>query len=297
MSEMKKYTDIIRLGHKSTVDVLKKGDYISITEKLDGANASFRLNDEGNSVDAFSRRQVVDEENTLRGFYQWTRRNVNHELLNSKYIYFGEWLVSHKIAYKPEFYGNFYLFSVYDIELQEYLSDEVVKSEANKSNIKTVPYIYEGEYISFEHLLTFVGQSDMAIDKGEGIVVKNLNYKDRNEKQVFVKLVTDEFRETQKQKAPKDPNRPLTIEQEFVDMCLTTARVDKLLHKLVDEGILEEGYGIEEMGLILKNMGNRVYEDIMNEESDSLPDNYDIQLLRKTIGSRLPKIIKDIISK
>ena len=39
--EQKKYQDITRLGHKSTIGVLGEGDNIVIQEKLDGANASF----------------------------------------------------------------------------------------------------------------------------------------------------------------------------------------------------------------------------------------------------------------
>ena len=46
MKEIKKYTDVVRYGKSSTEDVLNKGDYISITEKIDGANASFRIDDE-----------------------------------------------------------------------------------------------------------------------------------------------------------------------------------------------------------------------------------------------------------
>jgi hypothetical protein len=295
MGEIKKYTDIVRLGHKSTENVLNVGDCITITEKLDGANASFILNESG-SVDAFSRKQQISEENTLRGYFGWINENVSPELLNPKYRYYGEWLCSHKIQYRPEFYQNFYMFNVYDEELGEYLSDEIMKAEAMRLGIKTVPYLYEGEYISFEHLLTFVGVSDMALDKGEGIVVKNVKYKNRYGCQMFVKLVTDEFREIQRQKAPRDPNRELNLEQEFVNMCLTTARVDKLLHKLIDDGILDMDYGIEDMGTILKNLGSQVYEDIIKEESDSLPENYEVQLLRKAIGGRLPKIVKEIIS-
>lgn len=295
MSEIKKYTDIVRLGHKTTVGVLNEGDYITITEKIDGANSSFILN-ENNEVDCFSRNTQVDENNTLRGFYGWVKENVKPELLNPKYRYFGEWLVSHKIQYKPEFYQNFYLFNVYDEEKEEYLSDDVMRSEAERLGIKTVPLIYEGQYISFEHLMQFVGKSDMAVNFGEGIVVKNVNYKDRYGKQCFVKLVHEDFIEVQKQKAPKDTNRPITVEQEFINICLTKARVDKLLHKLVYEGILEENFGIEDMGNILKNLGGKIYEDIMKEESDSLPENYEIQLLRKAIGSKLPQIVKDIIN-
>lgn len=43
--EQKKYHSIIRYGHKSTQDVLNKGDKIIIQEKIDGANASFAVID------------------------------------------------------------------------------------------------------------------------------------------------------------------------------------------------------------------------------------------------------------
>ena len=295
MSEIEKYTDVVRLGHRSTEGVLKEGDYITITEKIDGANTSFVLNENG-EIDCFSRNNQVTLGNTLRGYYNWVRQNIKAELLNPKYRYFGEWLVSHKIQYKPEYYQNFYLFNVYDEESQEYLIDTIMRSEAARLGIKTVPLFYEGEYISFDHLMSFVGQSEMAVDFGEGVVAKNVDYKDRYGHQMFVKLVHADFIEVQKQKAPKDPNKPVTIEQEFVNMCLTKARVDKLLHKLVDEGIIDKDFGIEDMGVILKNLGSRVYEDILKEENDSLPENYEVQVLRKAIGSKLPLIVKEIIN-
>jgi len=293
MGEIKKYTDVVRLGHRSTVGVLNEGDFITVTEKLDGANASFKLN-EDNQVDGFSRNTPVDETNTLRGYHTWLKE-IKPEQLNLRYRYYGEWLVSHKIQYKPEYYQRFYLFNVYDDELQEYLSEEIMRNEALRLNINTVPLIYEGQYISFEHLMEFVGKSDMAVNFGEGIVVKNVNYRDKYGHQCFVKLVHEDFIEVQKQKAPKDPNRPVTPEQEFANMCVTKARIDKMLHKLVDEGILESDFGIEDMRLILSNLGTRIYEDILKEENDSLPEGYEVQALRKAIGSKIPQIVKEII--
>jgi len=295
MGEIKKYTDIIRLGHNSTIGVLNEGDYITITEKIDGANASFVLN-ENKEIDCFSRESQVTEKETLRGYYGWIKENINPQLLNPQYRYFGEYLCSHKVKYKPEFYQKLYLFNIYDEESQEYLSDDIMRNEAERLGIKTVPLLYEGKYISFEHLMSFVGKSDMALEYGEGIVVKNVKYKNKYGRQVFVKLVHADFIEIQKQRPPKDPNKPLTAEQEFINMCLTKARVEKLLHKLVDEGVIEEGFGLEEMSIILKNLGNRVYEDIIKEESEYLPENYDVFLLRKAVGSRLPLIIRDIIN-
>lgn len=175
------------------------------------------------------------------------------------------------------------------------LHDDIVKSEAIRLGLNTVPYFYEGKYISFEHLMSFVGKSNLTLepDTGEGIVVKNVNYIDRFGKQMFVKLVSEKFAEVQKQKLPKNPNKDngfiLAIKS-----VLTKARVEKLLYKLLDEQLISEDYGIEDMGILLKLLGNRVYEDIHKEEFEIIKDIED-NLIRRTIGKNLPVILKDIL--
>lgn len=292
MSEMKKYMDIVRLGHKSTVGVLNPGDKIIIQEKIDGANASFKV--ENGIIKAFSRNTELNKENNLRGFYQWTQ-TLNPEDLLEDILYFGEWLVKHKINYPENKLNQFYLYDLYDEEESKYLHFNDVKFEAERLSLNLIPLFYKGEYQSFEHLMEFVGKTQLGGEVGEGIVVKNVDFVNRYGNQLFVKLVSDDFRETQKQKAPKDPNRAETPEDEFVNMCLTKARVDKLLHKLVDEGILEEEFGIEDMGIILRNLGSRIFEDILKEEKDSLPEEYKENVIRKSIGRKLPLIVKGIL--
>lgn len=289
MDKQIKYLDIVRLGHKTTVGVLNVGDMILIQEKLDGANASFKRN--GDIVEAFSRNTQLSPENNLRGFYEWTQTLDPSELLDGV-IYFGEWLVKHKLDYGVNA-NQFYLFDIYNEFLAEYVDFSMVKDESKRLNLNLIPLFYEGEYVSFDHLQTFVGKSVLGAE-GEGIVVKNVKYKDNYDKQCFVKLVTDSFREVQKQKAPKDPNFQ-SVEMNFVNECLTKARVDKLLHKLVDENLLDESFGIEDMGTILKHLGNRVYDDIMKEETDSL-ESFEEKDIRKCIGKKLPVIIKSILN-
>lgn len=298
MKEIKKYTDVVRLGKSSTANVVQEGDDISITEKIDGANSSFCSDDTNElGVSSYSHNTPLSEVNRLRGFYDWVINNIvpNKGLLNPNYRYFGEWLVSHKVVYKPEIYNNFYLFSIWDDEKQEYLSDSIVKSEAEKLHIKTVPYFYEGKYISFEHLMSFVGQSELSLtpNTGEGVVVKNVNYKDKYGNQMFVKLVSADFAEVQKQKLPKNPNVDSALMSK-VKSVLTNARIDKLINKLVDEVLLQEDYSIESMGTILKALGSRVFEDIMKEESD-LFINEEEDKIKRIIGKNLPNIVKDIL--
>jgi hypothetical protein len=298
MKEIKKYTDIVRYGKSQTNGVIKEGDYISITEKIDGANASFCVDNENElGVSCYSRNTPLSEENTLRGFYGFIKDKIVpvKDKLNPNYRYFGEWLVSHKVQYKPEAYNKFYLFSIWDEENRMYLLDDIVKYEAQKLELETVAYFYEGEYISFEHLMSFVGKSDITLDPntGEGVVVKNVNYIDNFGNQVFVKLVSEKFAEVQKQKLPKNPNVNLQ-EIQLVKSVLTKVRIDKLIHKLVDEGLLEETYGIEDMGTILRQLGTKVYDDIMKEESDLFKD-YEVGSIKRIIGKNTPTVVKEVL--
>lgn len=297
MKEIKKYTDIIRYGKQETEDVLKKGDYITITEKMDGANASFRI-DETNplGVSCYSRNKPLNAENTLGGFYNWVIDNIVpiKDKLNPNYIYYGEWMNPHKVKYKEEIYKEFYMFSIWDS--YKYLHDDIVKFESKRLNIKTVDYFYEGEFISLEHLMSFVGKSNLTLEPntGEGIVIKNVSYFDKYCKQCFVKLVSDKFTEVKKQKVPKADKSMIEGYVELMSV-LTQARVDKILYKVVDEGIIsDKDICIENMGNILKITNRLVYEDILKEESDIIGE-LDQKEMRKIIGKKLPLIIKDIL--
>lgn len=122
MKEIKRFMSIERYGKPCTQDVIKEGDYITISEKLDGSNSSFCLDVENpTGISCYSRNQILTEENRLRGFYDWILNNIApiKEKLNPNYRYIGEWACSHKIVYKEEVYYNFYLFSVWDDEKQE----------------------------------------------------------------------------------------------------------------------------------------------------------------------------------
>lgn len=296
--EIKKYTDVIRYGKSSTNGVLQEGDIISITEKIDGSNASFRTDETSpTGISCYSRNQPLDEHNTLSGFYNWVVENIIpiQDKLNPNYIYYGEWLVKHKVIYKDDCYKNFYMFSIWDIEKEQYLSDEVVISEAERLGLTTTNYFYIGEYQSFEYLMSFVGKSDMTSEPntGEGIVVKNVSYFDKYNRQMFVKLVSDKFAEVQKQKLPKNPNVDDKVIV-LVKSVLTKPRVEKIMYKLVDEGLLKEDYAIEDMGLILRSLGSKVYDDIMKEESDLFVE-YEEDKIKRICGKNLPNIVKLIL--
>ncbi|NRR00995.1 RNA ligase family protein [Brevibacillus sp. RS1.1] len=297
--EQKKYTDVIRLGHQTTEDIFNEGNFIIIQEKLDGANASFRYDEETNNIRAFSRNMELHEEENLHGFFQWTQQLAKEEIVAGM-VYFGEWLNPHKIKY-PQYEKQFFLFDMYDTVACEYVDFAIVERKAQRLGLHLVPVFYQGEYQGEEHLKSFVGKTALGgrlrdEEIGEGIVVKNADYRDRFGRQLFVKIVTDVFSEVKRLKPPKDPNQPKSGEVLFVEQYVTRARVEKFLYKLIDEGVLEETFGVKDMGAILKNLNLRIQEDLFKEEADSLPDGYDEKELRKAISKVIPLFVKELFS-
>ena len=281
---MKKYDSILRHGKSATHLTLEGSPHIVIQEKIDGANASFQR--VGDEILAFSRNTPLDSENNLRGFYEWTQ-TINPDKLAEGAIYFGEWTAKHKIDY-GENHGKFFLFDVYGIYTEEYLPFGAVELASVNIGIDLIPVFYKGEFQSLEHIQAFIGKSTLG-EFGEGVVVKNYDYRDKYGEQVFTKFVSDEFAEVSKAKKHtiKTNTDPLT---EFINSTLTEARVTKLLHKMVDEGQLNEDYAIEDMGTILKHLGSAVYEDIIKEESDTL-----MKLIKSKVGRAVPNMVKQVL--
>ena len=293
--EQKKYHKIIRYGHKSTQDVLNKGDYIIIQEKIDGANASFAvINGE---LKCWSRNRELNESNTLEGFYEWVQQNVQVQKLLEGVVYFGEWTAQHKVSYEG-YMKQFFLYDIYNLHLEEYVSFSMVRDEAKRLGLQLIPVFFEGEFESFEQLMSYVGRTDLGgklkgKPTGEGIVVKNVNYRDEFGKQVFVKLVIDGFREIQRQKQTKDPKKAFSEAESKVRECVTLPRVEKQVFKLIDNGLLDREYGIEDMGFLLKHTSPMVAEDILKEEMQDF--NVTIKDIQTYMVKVLPLVLKEII--
>lgn len=293
--EQKKYHKIIRYGHKSTQDVLNKGDYIIIQEKIDGANASFAvINGE---LKCWSRNRELNESNTLEGFYGWVQQNVQVQKLLEGVVYFGEWTAQHKVSYEG-YMKQFFLYDIYNLHLEEYVSFSMVRDEAKRLGLQLIPVFFEGEFESFEQLMSYVGRTDLGgklkgKPTGEGIVVKNVNYRDEFGKQVFVKLVIDGFREIQRQKQTKDSKKVFSEAESKVRECVTLPRVEKQVFKLIDNGLLDREYGIEDMGFLLKHTSPMVAEDILKEEMQDF--NVTIKDIQTYMVKVLPLVLKEII--
>lgn len=307
MLNHKKYMDIERLKPQYA-SAFEKGDLIYIQEKIDGANASFQYDSDSNSIVAFSRNNVLRLGNNLRGFWEWTQTldvEMVKNVLGENLRLFCEWLVPHSVKYPQDKYQKAYCYDVYDMETQEYLSQDEVKTIVEKLGLIYVPLLYVGEFISWEHCLSFVGKTELGGEYGEGIVIKNHSKLNNGNSRspFYVKIVGEKFQETKGHGGAKvvDPEQLKSNEENraLCESIVTKARVEKLLNKMVDEQILPENWSETEMGIIAKNLTKMVYADCVKEENDTVQLVRDFGKTANNISMTLAKKIakeKNIIT-
>lgn len=296
----KKFMNIERLK-TSFVDGFNKGDHIIIQEKIDGANCAIRYDSVSDSIVCQSRKQILNEINNLRGFYEWGKtldKELVKSILGNNLVLFGEWLVPHTVVYPKECYHHAYFYDCYDLQNETYLSQSEVKAIVGKLELTYVPVFYDGEFTSWEHCKAFVGQTQLGGDVGEGIVVKNLTrLNDSNTRLPFyTKLISEKFSETKAYSNNKkniDPEELKSREQskELTSTIVTRARVEKILNKFVDEGILPEDWSSSEMSIVAKNLPKAVYEDCVEEESDIVKQIMDFGKVANGICMRIARDI------
>ena len=276
---MKKYDSIPRYGKQGTRDIL--GTEVVIMEKLDGANASFGIID--GKLKMFSRNQELNEHNTLRGFYDWVKQNIKPGSVFVNTIYFGEWLVPHTVQYKKEARSKFYLFDIYDVKTDTYLDWNITVQAAKHLGLRTPEVFFRGELHSMTDVDKYIGQSELTEipNTGEGIVVKDYIG------QQFVKIVSDKFKET---KSIKQPSLNKSDIDSVVDSVLTTQRVEKLIHKKIDLGLLPTELDITDTGNVLKTLSSDVVNDIFEEEMHIFLD-----MLRKKISKKTPIAVRELL--
>lgn len=281
----------------------KSGDKIQISEKVDGSNASFRYDIETGTLIAFSRKQTLSISNTLNGFYNYIQSLKASEFSDyPNWCVFGEWLIKHTIPYREECYKHWYVYDIYDVEKEEYLPQSEVMKFCDKHHLTYVNVLYEGDFISWEHCKTFCGKSAYTEtgDDGEGVVVKNqTNMNSHHSRVPFVlKIINDKFSEIKKDnhiRKIEDPQKlqAKTQSQEIVDKIITKNRIEKEIHKMIDEQILPEKVSPQDMNIVARSLPKRIYDDCMKEEREYVMACG--KYFGKLCGSQTMKYAKEII--
>ena len=267
-------TDAVR---PKNTGAFEPGDLISITTKIDGANASIAWDETTGKLEAFSRTSLLDKPGALRGFYDYVKAEVEPKLDMSRYpffVVFGEWCVGHSVQYDKSWYNKWRVYDIWDKRLGRYVSQDVVQGFCREHGLEYVEELYCGPFVSWEHCRSFLKKSTAYGLVQEGIVCKDqdkLDAKDRTAP-AYLKIVNDEFKESHKVKARRELSPEEAAAKErgttLAASVVTEARVRKIILKLVDEGILPAELGPKDMGTVMKHLPKRVFDDVLKEERD-----------------------------
>lgn len=309
MLEHKKYSSI-EIKKDINIDNFKSGVHILVQEKLDGANASLQYNENLDIIQSFSRNQTLNEENNLRGFFEYSNeldKQKFKEVFSSNLRVFGEWLIPHTVVYSKDCYNKFYVFDIYDYNNNTYLNHVEVEEFAKSFGFDVVPNLFEGTFENWEQLEEFVGVTKMGGEIGEGIIVRLSRIHNNIDDLILkapklLKIVHSNFKETQisnRTRKNRKPKAKVELPEDYeqaesdTESIVTKNRIKKLLDKMVDENELSENWNKDNISEILKVLPKKILEDCRAEEPEIVEKIDAIYPFKKLCHKRTILVLKE----
>lgn len=288
----RKYEKIHRLGKEETEGILSGVCYIQ--EKVDGANTSIWLKDNG-TLGTGSRSQEIRE--GFNGFCDYVNSHKGikafFEACGPRFTLYGEWLVRHTIAYNELAYKKFYLFDVYDNDLNAFVPISYVYSFAKAYSIEIVPLRATINNPTVEQLQEFVGMTDFG-DRGEGIVIKNLQFKNMFGDMCYAKIVTESFKEDNGVVFGGNNKHSDAYHEVYVmNKYMTLERVQKIMHKFQPK--IEGPFEMKHVPMIM----GAAYHDLLTEEIWEIQKKtpaINFQTLKRLCDKKSKQIFVEIIT-
>lgn len=132
---------------------------------------------------------------------------------------------------------NFYVFDA--MVGDEYVDFGSYSSELQQYNIEYIPAICIINNPSYERLIGLLEQNDYLVKDGngigEGIVIKNYDYKNKYGRVVWAKIVSNEFKGKHKKAMPNEIKEKNLVEKDIVDKYITRSLLDKEQSKIENE--------------------------------------------------------------
>jgi len=313
MSEFKKYMHIERVGSQETEGITD--GICHIFYKIDGTNASVWMEKENNNsvLCTGSRNRPLSFENDNAGFHNWIYPKENFWNLLFKYPYlylYGEWLVPHSLkTYRKDAWKRFYVFDVLDSRTGELLPYEAYKPLLEEFEIDYIPPLAIIKNPTEEDLYRLLQNSGQFLvedgaGKGEGIVIKNYDYRNHRGSQTWAKIITNEFKEVHhKEMGAPEINGTALIEEQIVRDFLTDEFIKKEQAKIANyhnEGHWDALNGVYvpppwSNKMIPELLGRVWYEFIREEISEILKKYKNPKINFRLLQSLTIKKVKKVI--
>lgn len=260
--QFKKYNKIVAL-HKPECHGILDGE-VHIQEKIDGANTSIWLHEDGTVHCGSRNNDLTINQNPFNGFVDYVKNHAGIQeavTLNSGIRLYGEWLVRHTISYDELSYKHFYLF---DVELEDgtFMDIGELQGFADAYQIKTAHYYGKFTGLTYDSIKEMSGKSVLG-KCGEGVVVKPVSFKNEFGDEPYGKYVTEDFREDSAITfGGNNRHSDVYLEMYYVNRFVTLARVQKVVQKI--EATLENGEVLDYKHI--PRIMETVYYDVMIEE-------------------------------
>lgn len=261
-----KYPHLERFGTTEVQDIDLGECYVF--PKIDGTNASIWFE---NGIHCGSRTRELSLESDNAGFMEWTQgaKNIQKLLVDNKHLrLYGEWLVPHALrSYRDDAWRQFYVFDVATGEGEDmkFLHYEEYKPLLEEYDIPYIPCIFkvkDGTIDVFESAL----DKNVYLLKdgegfGEGVVVKNYEYKNKYGRTTWAKMVRNEFKDlhAKANNTTEVANQKL-CEEEIVKKYVTLSLIEKEKAKIELE---EDGWTSRKIPKLL----NIIFYNLVREES------------------------------
>jgi hypothetical protein len=291
-----KYQHLERYGN-TEVEGIEVGTCY-VFPKLDGTNGSVWWDD--GALRCGSRNRELSPDNDNAGFMNAmvVDKAINGLLDNNPYvILYGEWLVPHTLkTYNDDAWRKFYVFDVYDRNKERLLSYDEYSAPLIAAGINVIAPIaiikngtesHFTECLSKAHYLVKDGEG-----AGEGVVIKNYDYKNKYGRQTWAKIVGNEF----KAKHHLEMGAPVVgaeiVEEKIAAKYVTQALVDKVEAKIVNEmGGWSSKY--------IPRLINTVWYDVVTEETWNFVKEFknpkvDFKVLSHYVTAKIKELKKEL---
>lgn len=231
--EFKKYQHVERFGTIETAGIENGMCYVF--PKIDGTNASLWWDDE---LKAGSRNRELSLNYDNAGFMAWAINEPSFRDLfreHPQLRLYGEWLVPHTLkTYDESAWKQFYVFDVMNGD--GYFHYEEYSKILDMYGIEYIPPICKVENPTYERLIAQLEKNDYLIEDGkgtgEGIVIKNYDYRNKFGRIVWAKIVANEFKAKHRKKDVTEIKEAKIIEQEIAEKFITKSLVEKEFAKI-----------------------------------------------------------------
>jgi hypothetical protein len=290
VADFRKYDHLERHGRCEVQDITVGKVYVF--PKLDGTNASVWMGNDG-KVKCGSRNRTLSIDNDNAGFCAWVNsddpvaKTLRMAVGATPHLtLYGEWLVPHSLkTYRSESWRRFWIFDVYDNTLQTYQSFNSYKTFLATYGLDVIPPLSIIDNPSIEQLDAVVALNTFQIKDGEGVgegvVLKNYDWRNKFGRQPWAKIVRNEFKEINaKEFGPNEKKGPDHVEAKIAERYVTKALVDKVRAKVFLSTVAnvvtistsgptdEDRKELEQKnrGKIIPELLHRVFYDVVNED-------------------------------